>query len=101
MPQAGDFEKITAIIGPHRIRMDAHALDQMLGIRRKDHIADALLAGGCRDAHGGAFGGRGTHCPRAPATSVVALRRVSETRFPARSSDSKVPASVHQPSKCA
>src|ERR1700733_7580367 len=106
LSQARDLEKITAIVGPNRIRMDPHAGDQILGVRRENHFADALLAAGCCQPQSRLFRGwmlarRRTHTPRAPAISAFALRLVSATRFPARSNESKVPASVHQPSKCA
>src|ERR1700676_1306809 len=98
------LQEITAIVRPQLIRVDLDARYQVLGVRRQDYFAEALLAIRCRHLQANLLAHGGTHnsprtVERAGSGSTFALVRVSATRLAARSSDSKVPASVHHPSR--
>src|SRR5690242_20258385 len=87
------FEKISAIVWPERVRLDAHAIDQVFRIRREDQLADAFFAGRRAQLDNfGVHGGTHTRCAAAGSASSESLAgRVPATRFAARKSDSNVP----------
>src|SRR5947207_3441153 len=102
LSQSGNFQEIASIVRPDLHWADSNAIDEIGRVGRDDHLADSSLAGG-RDEIETVLDGR--HHTRADAcvSSLASLRarQVSATRFAARIRESKVPASVHQPSRCA
>ena len=90
LTHARHLKEVAAIVRPHWIRLRADASDKVLRIGRNDELADALLAHRRLNPHYLLLAGQRAHAFLLPAT-----------KFPARSNESNVPASVHQPSRCA
>src|SRR5581483_535129 len=105
-----DFEEVAAVIGIDGVGLDADACDEVGRFRREDEGAEAagavLGVGEVEVAVGGdvTLGGDGAfgrhQAFAAPSRASASLRATDcDTRLAARSSESKVPASVHQPSR--
>src|SRR5689334_4192251 len=108
------FQEIAAIVGIERQGCDAYTVNQVRGGMRANHRTDALAALGNgkfeiaerRQSAAWCHGRFSSHQMRAaPSVALVeragalacSLARDDATRLAARSSDSNVPASVHQP----
>src|SRR6185437_4222558 len=105
-PQPGplNFKEIAAVIRPDGQRRATDAVDQTRRIRRHNYVTDATLARGNLNTR---FARQNLlhSCFRHAVTvsggaSISAVAgRLCATRFAARSNESNVPASVHQPSR--
>ncbi len=103
--QAGYFQKIAAIVGPHGKGLDLDVRNQVAGGGRKNHFPDSGFASGNGNFYTGLKNAEGgdahdSDTPAPTGTFVAAIfDLVSLTRLAAFSRESNVPASVHHPSR--
>ena len=102
LAHAEHFKEIAAIVRPDRSGGYTYAFDQVRLVKAGDDGTDSLLAlrEGQFHSAGRRKHGSPDHLLTPEATSViVSLITEPATRFPARSRESNVPASVHQPER--
>src|SRR5205085_7954216 len=108
------FQEISAVVRPYRKRSDAHVVDELGILRIGDNGTQAALSArryakvdpftldNPTDNLAGNFWGAAQTFSKTPAqrtATFILFAPVSATRLLARRNESKVPASVHQPSR--